>query len=540
MFSFFRRKKKQPEAEVKPVEEAPKQPETKAEPEAAKKESSPVATAAIAPKPEAVSPAKPATPPLPQAKKPETGREEYDELPTFTLLPFGDSGLVFDDEEEEEAKAAKKAAKAAKEKKPAKNATPKKATAKKADKTEAPKPKAATKTKSEAKAPTKAKEEVKETPKPAAEEEAKEKLVDSKPPKETPTAKPDKDAAEVAKSAEVMEDAEQTAAEEVKQEDKQKAESTAESTRKTASKKGWFSRLKDGLSKSSRQLSDGLSALVTKRKLDDDTVEQLEELLITADMGAATATAIAANIAKNRYDKEISEEELREALAEEITEILTPIAQPLTFQAEAKPHILLMVGVNGNGKTTTIGKLSQQFKQAGQSVMLCAADTFRAAAVEQLQVWGKRNDVPVITGELEADAASVAYRALEQAKEAKSDWLLIDTAGRLQNKANLMAELEKIIRVLKKIDPEAPHSVVQVLDATTGQNAISQVEIFQKLVGVNGLIVTKLDGSARAGVVVALAQKFKLPIHALGVGEQIDDLKPFNAQDFARNLVDPS
>lgn len=326
--------------------------------------------------------------------------------------------------------------------------------------------------------------------------------------------------AKVAVSAEKLEEAQEQAKKE-----------------KETPKKSWFSRLKDGLSKSSRQLNEGLSSLISKRKLDDDTVEELEELLITSDLGASTATKIAANIAKNRYDKEIDENELREALADEITGLLEPVAKPMGHQAQAKPHVVLVVGVNGNGKTTTIGKLSKQFKADGQKVMLCAADTFRAAAVEQLQVWGERNEVPVVTSELEADAASVAYRALEKAKAEKSDWLLIDTAGRLQNKSNLMAELEKIIRVLQKLEPDAPHSVLQVLDATTGQNAISQVETFKKLVGVTGLMVTKLDGSARAGVVVALAEKFGLPIHAIGVGEGIDDLRAFDAKEFARSLV---
>lgn len=300
---------------------------------------------------------------------------------------------------------------------------------------------------------------------------------------------------------------------------------------------GWFSRLKTGLSKSSGKIGSGITDIFTKRKLDDDTLEELEELLIMADIGAKNAALITANIAKSRYDKEISELEIKEALADEIASILTPVTQPLSVNTGNSPHVIMMVGVNGNGKTTTIGKLAKQFGEQGKSVMLCAADTFRAAAVEQLQVWGERNNVPVVTGAHEADAASVAYTALERAKAEGKDLLMIDTAGRLQNKANLMAELEKIIRVIRKIDENAPHSIVLTLDATTGQNAISQAKTFREMVGVNGLIVTKLDGSAKAGVVVALAEQFGLPIHAIGVGEKIDDLRPFEAQDFARNLV---
>ena len=298
----------------------------------------------------------------------------------------------------------------------------------------------------------------------------------------------------------------------------------------------WFSRLKSGLAKSSDKLGSGISDIISKRKLDDDTLESLEELLITADIGTKNAAMITANIAKTRYDKEIADQEIKQALAQEIAAILAPVAKPLTL-ANASPTVVMMVGVNGNGKTTTIGKLARHYTQDGKRVMLCAADTFRAAAVEQLQVWGERNNVPVVTGAHEADAASVAYTALERAKAEGADVLMIDTAGRLQNKANLMEELKKIVRVMQKIDADVPHHVLLTLDATTGQNAVSQAKTFREMVGVNGLIVTKLDGSAKAGVVVALAEQFGLPIHAIGVGEGIDDLRPFDAHEFATNLV---
>lgn len=300
---------------------------------------------------------------------------------------------------------------------------------------------------------------------------------------------------------------------------------------------GWLSRLRQGLSKTSSQLAEGVTSIFTQRKLDKETLEELEELLIRADMGAATATKITQAVAKERFDKEISSDEIREALAAEIAEILQPHAQAFMPDTSRKPFVVLVVGVNGNGKTTTIGKLAKWLKEQGHQVMLGAADTFRAAAVEQLQVWGQRNQVPVISAALNADPASVAFTALEQAKQQQADVLLIDTAGRLQNKANLMAELQKMVKVLKKIDESAPHAVIQILDATTGQNAISQVKTFKELVDVSGLVVTKLDGTAKAGIVVALAEQFKLPIHAIGVGEGIDDLRPFNATDFAKNLV---
>jgi len=301
-------------------------------------------------------------------------------------------------------------------------------------------------------------------------------------------------------------------------------------------KKGWFRRLKDGLKKSSNAISSGITDIFTKRKLDDDVLEELEELLITSDLGVTTAARIATNIGKSRYDKEISPEEIREALAEEVAAILEPVAQPFELKNDLKPHVVLVVGVNGSGKTTTIGKLAKQYADQGKKVVLAAGDTFRAAAVEQLTIWGERTGAKVVTTKVGGDAAGLAYSAYEEAKSANADLLLIDTAGRLQNKTDLMAELEKVIRVLKKLDPDIPHSSLLVLDATTGQNALNQAEIFGNVCDVTGLVMTKLDGTARGGVLVAIADKFKLPVHAIGVGEGIDDLQPFAAMDFAKAL----
>jgi fused signal recognition particle receptor len=302
-------------------------------------------------------------------------------------------------------------------------------------------------------------------------------------------------------------------------------------------KKGWFARLKAGLSRTSSRLTEGIAGIFTKRKLDHDTLEELEELLIAADLGPATAAALTQALSKTRFGKEISEHEVRHFLAGEIAALLTPVAQPLRIIASGRPHIILMVGVNGTGKTTTIGKLAQQWRAEGLQVMLCAGDTFRAAAVEQLKIWGQRTGCVVVAGTEGADAAGLAYTALEQARAAQADILLIDTAGRLHNKKGLMDELKKIVRVLKKLDPNAPHSTLLTLDATTGQNAVSQVGTFKDMVDVNGLVVTKLDGSAKGGVLVALADKFALPVHYIGVGETAADLRPFSAQDFANSLM---
>ena len=302
-------------------------------------------------------------------------------------------------------------------------------------------------------------------------------------------------------------------------------------------KYGWLSRLKTGLSRSSSALTQGINELFAKRKLDDATIEELEEILITSDLGVATAASLTQKIAAERFDQEVTSEEIRTALAAGIATILEPVAIPLEPDAGHSPHVILVCGVNGVGKTTTIGKLAQNYVQAGKKVVLAAGDTFRAAAIEQLQIWGERTNCPVIATELGKDAAGLAFDALEQAKSMNADVLLIDTAGRLQNKSELMAELEKIIRVIGKIDETAPHSSLLVLDATTGQYAHSQVEIFAEMIDVTGLIVTKLDGSSKGGVLVSLAEKFGLPVHAVGVGEQANDLRPFKAQDFANSLL---
>ncbi len=280
----------------------------------------------------------------------------------------------------------------------------------------------------------------------------------------------------------------------------------------------------------------GAAADEPRRVLDDAMLESLEDVLIQSDLGVETATRVTANIAEGRFGRRVSTRELREALATEVARIMTPVARPLPLYAQ-KPQVVLVVGVNGSGKTTTIGKLASQFRAAGKKVVIAAGDTFRAAAVDQLKVWGTRADVPVLTAPEGSDPASLAYDALERAQADGADLLLIDTAGRLQNRQDLMEELAKIVRVLKKKDPSAPHNTLLVLDATTGQNAVTQVEIFRKIADVSGLVMTKLDGTAKGGVLVALADRFGLPIHAIGLGEQIDDLSPFDPEEFARALV---
>ena len=304
-----------------------------------------------------------------------------------------------------------------------------------------------------------------------------------------------------------------------------------------AEKRGWWSRLTGGLKRTSSALSDRVTGLFTKRKLDADTLEELEDALIQADFGLETATRIAEAVGKGRYEKGIAPDEVRAILAAEVERALDPVALPLEIDTTKKPFVILMIGVNGAGKTTTIGKLTQKFRAQGHSVMLAAGDTFRAAAIEQLRVWGERTGAPVVARPQGSDAAGLAYDALQAARDAGTDILLIDTAGRLQNKTGLMAELEKVLRVIRKLDAEAPHAVLLVLDATVGQNALSQVEIFQKAAGVTGLVMTKLDGTARGGILVALAAKFGLPVHFIGVGEGVDDLEPFAARDFARAIA---
>ncbi len=302
-------------------------------------------------------------------------------------------------------------------------------------------------------------------------------------------------------------------------------------------KKGWFQKLKDGLAKTSSKLSDGITGIFTKRKLDGATLEDLEDLLIQADLGIETASRITGAISKGRFEKGISADDVRSILAAEVEKVLAPVAIPLAVDAANKPHVILVVGVNGTGKTTTIGKLAAQLKAEGKNVMLAAGDTFRAAAIDQLKVWGERTQTKVIARDAGADSSGLAFDALKEARDAQADVLLIDTAGRLQNKAALMEELEKVVRVLKKLDPAAPHDVLLVLDATTGQNAMNQVEVFRERAGVTGLIMTKLDGTARGGILVAIAAKYRLPVHAIGVGEGIDDLQPFAAGDFSQAIA---
>ncbi|QCI96783.1 signal recognition particle-docking protein FtsY [Agrobacterium larrymoorei] len=299
----------------------------------------------------------------------------------------------------------------------------------------------------------------------------------------------------------------------------------------------WFQRLRAGLARTSSQLTSQISALFTKRKLDDDTLDELEDLLIQSDLGVETAMRITGALSSERYGKDVSGEDVAKIMAAEITKVLTPVAKPLELDLSHKPHVILVVGVNGTGKTTTIGKLAAKLSGSGLKVMLAAGDTFRAAAIEQLKIWADRTGSEFIGTKLGADAAGLAYDAYEQARAKKSDVLIIDTAGRLQNKTELMAELEKIVRVLTKLDPEAPHTVLQTLDATTGQNAMNQVEIFRNVAGVSGLIMTKLDGTARGGILVAIAAKHKLPVYFIGVGEGVDDLEPFEADDFAKAIA---
>ena len=303
------------------------------------------------------------------------------------------------------------------------------------------------------------------------------------------------------------------------------------------SESNWFGRLKAGLSKSSTRLVDGIAGVFTRRKLDAEAVGELEDVLITADLGPVAAARLASALAERRIERDVDADEVRGLLADDIADILAPAAEGLNIDSGNRPHIILVVGVNGTGKTTTIGKLAHRLVAEGKSVMLAAGDTFRAAAIEQLSIWANRTGCPVVAKESGSDASGLVYEAIERARSAGSDVLLIDTAGRLHNKANLMAELEKIQRVIRKLDATAPHEVLLILDATTGQNAIAQVETFGDMVSVTGLVLTKLDGTAKGGVLVALAEHFQLPVRAIGVGEGIDDLRPFSARAFARNLM---
>lgn len=304
-----------------------------------------------------------------------------------------------------------------------------------------------------------------------------------------------------------------------------------------AEPQGWWGRLKSGLSRSKSSLGGGISDIFTKRRLDQESLQELEELLIAADLGVATAANITEALRQSRYDKDITPLQVRQAVAEQVARRLRPVALPFAPYSGVKPRVMLAVGVNGTGKTTTLGKLAAQFTAAGKSVMLVAADTFRAAAIDQLKIWGERTGVPVVAPPVGADPASVAFDALSQARENGTDIVLIDTAGRLQNKAHLMEELEKIVRVIAKIDDTAPHDTFLVLDATTGQNTLAQVEVFLDRCNLTGLVMTKLDGTARGGILVAVSERFGIPVHAIGVGEGIDDLQAFDPDQFARALV---
>ena len=304
-----------------------------------------------------------------------------------------------------------------------------------------------------------------------------------------------------------------------------------------APKRSWLQRLRFGLSRSSSSIGRGISDIFTKRKLDAASLDDLEDVLIQADLGLGAATRIREAIARGRYEKGIDPDEVRAVLADEVERTLAPVARPLEVDSSKRPFVVLVVGVNGSGKTTTIGKLAAKFRGEGHRVMLAAGDTFRAAAIEQLRVWARRTGSDLVARDQGSDAAGLAYEALTRARAENADVVLMDTAGRLQNRTELMGELEKIVRVMKKVDPDAPHAVLLVLDATVGQNALSQVEIFGRTAGVTGLVMTKLDGTARGGILVAIADKFGLPVHFIGVGEGLEDLEPFAARDFAEAIA---
>ena len=302
-------------------------------------------------------------------------------------------------------------------------------------------------------------------------------------------------------------------------------------------RRGWLGRLRAGLSKSSARLTEGINTIFLRRRLDEEALAELEELLIASDMGVRVAREVAEALRRTRFNQEVTPQEVRAALAAQIARLVEPVMKPLAIDPAKRPFVILVVGVNGSGKTTTIAKLARNYRDEGKRVVLAAGDTFRAAAVEQLQVWGERTGCPVVARPQGSDAAGLAYEALVEAREADAELLLIDTAGRLHNKAGLMAELQKIVRVLKKVDDTAPHAVLLVLDATVGQNAHAQAETFREMVGVTGIVMTKLDGTAKGGVLVSLAEKYGIPVHALGIGESAEDLRPFEAEAYARSLV---
>ena len=338
--------------------------------------------------------------------------------------------------------------------------------------------------------------------------------------------------AQAAKEAAEAEAARQAQLEEDKIVAARLAEERAAAAKRLEEEGGFLERVSTGLKKSTTQMADNMASAFTKRKLDDDAIEELQDLLIAADLGVGPAMKVTDLLAKDRFDKQISPMEIKIALADVISDVLSPLERPIEID-ESKLQILLFVGVNGSGKTTTLGKMAKRYRDQGKKVMLAAGDTFRAAAVEQLTIWGERADAPVISGKLGADAAGLVFDAIEQAKKQDVDILMIDTAGRLQNRTELMDELSKVVRVIKKQDPSAPHHCILVLDATVGQNALSQTEVFRDVAGVTGLVMTKLDGTAKGGVLVALSDKFKLPIHAIGIGERIEDLENFSAPVFA-------
>ena len=318
---------------------------------------------------------------------------------------------------------------------------------------------------------------------------------------------------------------------------RRRAEAPAAPEAAEAARRGWLAKLAAGLSRTSSTLGRGVADIFAKRKLDAEALDALEDILIQADLGLAAATRIRDAVGEGRYEKGIEPEAVKAILAEEIARSLEPVARPLEIDASKRPFVILVVGVNGSGKTTTIGKLAAKFVADGLKVTLAAGDTFRAAAIEQLKIWASRAGADIVAREPGGDAASLAFEALTRAKATDADVLLIDTAGRLQNRAELMSELEKIVRAIKKVDAEAPHATLLTLDATVGQNALSQVEIFGRIAGVTGLVMTKLDGTARGGILVAVAEKFGLPVHFIGVGEGVDDLEPFAARDFAAAIA---
>jgi fused signal recognition particle receptor len=305
----------------------------------------------------------------------------------------------------------------------------------------------------------------------------------------------------------------------------------------TPKKLGLFARLTQGLTRTAQSLTTGVTKVFTRKKLDQAALDELEELLIAGDMGAPVAAYVVNELKETRFNADVTDKEMKEALAKPIAEILRRVDKPLRLDPGNRPHVILVAGVNGSGKTTTIGKLAAKYKRDGLKVWLAAGDTFRAAAIEQLKIWSERTATPIVAKDQGSDAAGVAFEAVEKAKADNADVVLIDTAGRLQNKSGLMAELEKMIRVIKKIDPTAPHATILVLDATTGQNAIGQVETFREVAKITGAVMTKLDGTARGGILVSLAEKFDLPIHYIGVGEGIDDLQPFDGEAFARAIT---